>query len=1358
MATAFGKIDEYQTGQDWTEYVERLEFYFLANDIGKEKDTDLLKRKSILLTVCGSQTYSLIRNLCMPQTPGHQSYEELNELVKNHLRPKPIIIAERFKYHLQRQKEGETVGDFLAELKKLSEPCEFGAFLNEALRDRFVCGLRATAIQKKLLAERDLTLQRAYEIAAGMEAADKQSAELRQVAEVTSKVQKMKMYDRKQSIGTECFRCGKSGHAPDRCFYRNVKCHSCQQEGHLSRKCPQKSKETAKPSDEKAIHDKKTGAGSGKMKKKTAKVKHLQETEETADSDSADEDDESGSWPLFSLKTSGHREILIPLQIEDQDMVMELDTGSCRSVISEKVYREKFSHLTLKKTNAMLTTYTGHAVPVLGELIVTVKNDTDKKKLPLVVCGGQGPPLLGRDWLFEMKLNWHQLKRLHAPSDTIPDDIQSKYASLFDGTLGTVKGVTAKLKVKEGATEKFYKPRPVAYALKDKVGEELDRLAGIGVVEKVSYSDWAAPIVPVLKPNGSVRICGDYKVTINPALEVQQYPLPTAQDLFTKLNGGQKFTKLDLSTAYQQVELDEASRDYVCINTHKGIYRYTRLPFGVACAPAIFQETMDKILEGLPVGCILDDIIITGKDDDEHNRNLDNTLKRLDDYGIKLNAKKCAFKQDSVEYFAYIVSADGVRPSEKKVQAIVEVEPPENVRELKSFLGLVNYYRKFLPNMSSVCVPLNELLMKGVHWNWTSECDHAFKQLKEMLTSSKVLAHYDSEKPLVLATDASPYGLGAVISHLDGKNERPIAFASRSLSKSEKNYSQIEKEGLAIMFGLEKFYLYLCGRQFTLYTDHKPLMHIFNPSRGIPVQTASRLQRWAIQLSAFNYDIKYRSGKQNENADALSRLPLKEEELKGDLFSLKEMEKLLHIQVSHLPVFTANIRAATQHDVLLSRVVHYTINGWPGETQVTPELVPFYRVRDELTTEEGCLLRGIRVIIPNKYQATVLAELHQNHPGIVRMKALARMHVWWPTLDTDIDGHVRSCHACQTHQSKPAKATGNPWIWPQKPWQRIHVDFAGPFLGEMFLIVVDAQSKWMEVLTMSSTTAGSTINALRYLFSRFGLPQELVSDNGPQFVSSEFHAFLSKNGVKHFKSSPYHPSSNGEAERAVRTFKEVMKTMKSEPGSLNQKLASFLLSYRTTPHSTTHSTPAELMFGRNLRTRIDVLKPDLHNRVTKRASALSTTSKEPRELSVGDHVLVRDYRQSKETWMNGVIVKKLGPVTYQVQVDDLLWKRHIDQLILCTADPPTRDNVEPVDQEVYKVPTVSLPSFLKSTGTKQTNANQATAIGSSEPTAGQTPTKPVPTFPKPVHSSAHSPENRYPQRASKKPQRLIENM
>ena len=583
-------------------------------------------------------------------------------------------------------------------------------------------------------------------------------------------------------------------------------------------------------------------------------------------------------------------------------------------------------------------------------------------------------------------------------------------------------------------------------------------------------------------------MCGDYKVTLNPVLHVPEYPLPTADDVFQKLNGGKKFTKLDLSHAYQQVLLDEESRKYVTINTHLGLFRYLRLSYGVASAPALFQETMDKILNGLEhVGCILDDIIITGVDDDEHWRNVELVLQRLSDMNIQLNLSKCYFMKDEVEYFAFRVTKEGIQPSKKKVDAVLQVPEPKSLKELQSWLGLVNYYRKFIPNMSTIVQPLTELLGKNVPWNWTDACKQACETVKQLSTSSSVLVHYQPERTVTLAVDASPYGVGAVISHeMDDGLDRPIAFASKSLSASERNYSQLEKEALAIIFGIKKFHQYLYGRKFVLLTDHKPLTVILGPKKGIPVLAASRLQRWAVQLSAYYYDIKYRSTDRNSNADMLSRFPLPERQDESENVFFMEANEVNREQINALPFTPEKIAKASREDPVLSRIIHFTVNGWPEKSSLSAKCRPYYKFKDEFTTEQGCLLRGIRVVIPGKFQARLLDELHENHPGIVRMKSLARMHMWWSTLDTDIENKVNNCVSCQHNRSPVAKAPPNPWRWPNQSWKRIHIDYAGPFMNKMYLIVVDSHSKWLEVITMGSTTSESTINALRYLFSSCG--------------------------------------------------------------------------------------------------------------------------------------------------------------------------------------------------------------------------------------------------------------------------------
>ena len=440
------------------------------------------------------------------------------------------------------------------------------------------------------------------------------------------------------------------------------------------------------------------------------------------------------------------------------------------------------------------------------------------------------------------------------------DNILKCYPSVVQDGIGSVKDIKASLHLKPATKPKFMKPRPVAYSLKPKVEEELDKLEKQGIIYKVDTSEWATPIVAIPKKDSSVRICEDFKVTLNPALQVDQYPLPKIEDIFANLAGGEKFTKLDLRQAYLQLHLSEDSKPILTINTHKGLYRYHRMTYGISPAPSIWQRTIDTILQSLPgVQCILDDMIITGKNDAEHLANLDRVLQRLEQYGLRVNKDKCLFMQERVTYCGHEIDKSGLWKTKDKVDAVLNAPVPQNVAQLRSFLGLINYYNRYLPNLATVIKPLNELLEKNRKWVWSDACQKAFENVKQLITSEPVLTHYDPKAPVRLACDASPYGLGAVLSHVmsDGC-EKPIAFASRSLTKAERNYAQIDREACAIFWAVKKFHAYLFGRRFTLLTDHQPLTSIFSPSKSIPVTSAARLQRYALFLSGFNMTLNTR--------------------------------------------------------------------------------------------------------------------------------------------------------------------------------------------------------------------------------------------------------------------------------------------------------------------------------------------------------------------------------------------------------------------------------------------------------------------------------------------------------------------
>ena len=360
----------------------------------------------------------------------------------------------------------------------------------------------------------------------------------------------------------------------------------------------------------------------------------------------------------------------------------------------------------------------------------------------------------------------------------------------------------------------------------------------------------------------------------------------------------------------------------------------------------------------------------------------------------------------------------------------------------------MNYYGKFLPDLASVLAPLYALLQKKKKWKWGSKQQQAFDHVKNLLNSSRVRVHFDNKLPLVLSCDASPYGVGAVLSHVMANgDERPICYASRTLSETEKKYSQLDKEALAIVFGVKKYHQYLYGRQFELKTDHKPLTHIFSETKATPTMASGRIQRWALILGAYSYTISYKPGKENTNADALSRLPLP-----NTRKEIPEVPEVVHLMefLDSTPVTSTQIGEWTRHDPVLAKVKDWILTGWPAECPEQEETRPYWRRRYELSVEQNCVLWGSRVVVPPKCRSRVKTMLHEAHPGIVRMKSLARGYVWWPKIDAELEGVCKSCVICQTQQKTPPVVPLHPWAWPNKPWSRVHVDYAGPFMGKMF--------------------------------------------------------------------------------------------------------------------------------------------------------------------------------------------------------------------------------------------------------------------------------------------------------------------
>ncbi|KAI4895675.1 hypothetical protein NFI96_020671 [Prochilodus magdalenae] len=880
-----------------------LDYFFLANDI-----TDGDKMKAILLSGVGATTYSLMRSLLCPQKPSDKTYKELVDLLKAHFNPKPSEIVQRFKFNSRVRRPGETVADYVAELRKLAQHCNYGEALTQMLRDRLVCGVGDDSIQRRLLAEVELTFEKALKISQAMESANKDIRDLQghlfEEAGATTRmsrghatVHRVSSAEHKvQQRVQACYRC-KGQHSAAGCRFAAELCHNCGKRGHIKRAC--RSKPAYSPL-QKGEHRAPRG---GKMAEKNKRAHLVREESEN------NEEDASEIHTIYSVRQQirGVEPITKIVKVNGTEVTFEVDTGCGVTVISKEQYSKMWKKGTvpeLDHSSLQLKTYTGEKLGVLGRIQVTVEYEGATKILPLIVVEGDGPNLLGRAWLKELALEIHPIHKVAVKCKLKLEEVLGEHADVFKEELGQLKGTKATIQVDKEAQPKFYKPRPVPYAVKPLVEQELQRLVEEKIIEPVQFSDWAAPIVPVIKPDGSIRICGDYKVTVNRVSSLEQYPIPRVEDLLASLAGGEKFSKLDMSHAYQQIVLDEGSRKYVTINTHKGLYTYSRLPFGVASSPAIFQRTMEGILQGIPnVAVYLDDILVSGPTEEEHLHNLKEVLQRLESSGLRLKRSKCTFLGKEVVFLGHKIDATGLHPVNEKVAAIKEAPEPRNVTELKAYLGLLNYYHRFLPKLSTLLAPLHLLLRKENKWKWGTEQQKAFDDSKVLMQSCSVLVHYDPNKDLILACDASPYGVGAVLSHRmrDG-SEKPIGFVSRTLTAAEKNYSQLDKEGLAVLFGVKKFHSYLYGRRFTIVTDHKPLISLFNEMKAVPQMASPRIQRWAVTLRAYEYAIVYKAGKDHSNADAFSRLPVP---TGGEQPTEEDQERVLLLADRDAPLVTA---------------------------------------------------------------------------------------------------------------------------------------------------------------------------------------------------------------------------------------------------------------------------------------------------------------------------------------------------------------------------------------------------------------------------------------------------------------------
>ncbi|XP_026546854.1 uncharacterized protein K02A2.6-like, partial [Notechis scutatus] len=968
---------------------EKLKRLFTAEPVLKHPDMDAPfvvqadKKRAVFLTHCGPAVFKMVKALAKPLDVKAMDWTDLEPLLRSHYAPAVPTLIRRHDFYRRDQKEGESISDFVADLRDLGGMCGF-TDMDEALRDATAAEATrksAARMRQASTADRLATTEAAPAPKKHAEASHQATTtthhgdldSLTDTEDDEEEIHRLQAeWDRRERRGRKSgFQCAgcRGDHPRSECRFLDAICRHCDKRGHIAR-----------------VH--------------------------------------------------------VEVGIEDRPCKMEVDSGSYLSMVAWREIKRLVSTIhrrELESQKLILKDYQRNRIPVVGSghFKITFKRCTEI--LPLTIVDKDRPSLLGLQWFAPLGIEVTGTN--HIAKADWEEQLARDFQEVFDSSLGKYQGAPISFNLDPNIAPIRLKPWRVPFALKPKINEQLNKLIEQGVLEPTDHARWETPIVTPVKPDGSVRICGDYKATLNRALQQSAYPIPVVQHLLHSLGGGKVFTKLDLAQAYQQLPVDTETAEAQTIVTHRGAFRCKRLQFGVSVAPGVFQSLMERLLQGIKgVVPYFDDVLVSAANQKQLESRLREVLQKFKDLGLKVKKEKCQLCTERVEFLGYLLDQHGIHPMEKKISAIKEAPRLRNKTELQA------------------------------------REENAFNRTKDLLTSDAVLIQYSETLPLAVTCDASPFGVGAILSHTlpDGK-EAPIAFFSRTLSKPERNYSQLDKEALAIVAAVKKFHEYLYGRTFTVITDHKPLLRILVGDRATPNILSPRMTRWSEFLAAYNYRLRHNKDKR------------------------------------------------------LARVLNWVEKGWLEKDD--DEQVRTYRSQQtELFTQKGCLLWGDRVVIPEKLRKRVLDMLHEGHPGIIRTKALARSYAWWPGMDKEIEAWVASCRQCQESRPSPPAAPILEWETPRGPWSRIHIDFAGPTKGHTFLITVDAYSNWLEISNMKTTTTEAVIRELNKLFSTHGLSDVIVSDNGPQFTALPFEKFLAERGIRHALTAPAHPAANGRAE------------------------------------------------------------------------------------------------------------------------------------------------------------------------------------------------------------------------------------
>ena len=502
---------------------------------------------------------------------------------------------------------------------------------------------------------------------------------------------------------------------------------------------------------------------------------------------------------------------------------------------------------------------------------------------------------------------------------------------------------------------------------------------------------------------------------------------------------------------------------------------------------------------------------------------------------MKLNRKKCSFNLSELTFLGHKITAEGIEPDQSKIEAIVKMDYPQNVKELQRFLGSINYIGKFIPNLSDKTHHIRKLLQKDVKWTFEENHKNEIDDLKRIITQQPILKKFDEKLPIRVSCDASSTGLGAILEQQIDEEWYPIAYASRSLTSAEQNYCQLERETLSILFACTKFHQYVYGRRFLVMNDHKPLKSIFTKPL---VKAPARIQRFLLRLQQYDFDLNYIEGSLLYIPDTLSRSSLSDNTPE---LTDQEIQYYVHSVISKDLISDKMINKLileTENDDVLSLLKETINKGWRDKNSTPNILKPYFNNRNELTIYEGIILKGNCIVVPNSLRKEFMNLIHTGHPGLEKTKQLSRETMYWPGINAQIDDVVKNCESCQIYQHQQKSESEIKHKIPERPWSKIGTDLFA-MTGRDFVIVVDYTSNYFDLSMIPDKKSSTVVKHTKRIFSRYGIPKTVVSDNGPEFVGSAYQKFSEEWDFTHVHSSPNYPKSNGQIERTIQHVKKL---------------------------------------------------------------------------------------------------------------------------------------------------------------------------------------------------------------------------